>query len=833
MATRYDRDHIDISDRKSETKYTSTGTVFDAKELLVDPEAHALALREQLDRALGDLDQTRPTDERIGPAEVLVLDVELRRGEKAETLEKKREGIRTGAAKIQPNAEKRVALFIPEDKRELIAQIIEIYGSEERTPKGNRRLKGFVEPINRIIAPSLETVWTDHPSRLPQMENEKIWWEAWCHTDRESVLEDLANRLGVPIAEADARLRFPEFTIVPLYATRHEIEIMLFAKFAIIELRRAMDTPKILLDDFDRDEQFEFSNDLVDRTTWPGRQVPAVCLLDTGVNRAHNLIEPALDPRDMSSIREDWGVDDSYGRNGHGTGMATLALFGDLFPRLSDMSDVEVKHRLESIKLLPPHPFPQNDPNSYGLITKQAVAIAEANNSDRARVFCLAVTNDTALSDQPTGWSAAIDQEAAGVSIVGEQGPRRLFLVSTGNVDPELEAHRLQPAENKVIEDPAQSWNAITVGAYTNKTLISEPELAGWSTLSEAGDISPHTRTSSLWRKGKAPFKPDIVMEGGNRAIDPPGNNITTPASLDLVSAGRDVDRQPLTTFNASSAATAQASRMAARLTEAFPDYWPETIRALMVHSAEWTPSMLRQFEGENGKTARANLLRRFGYGVPSFERARASAQNDLALIAQSEIQPFRYEGGSKRFGFCHYYSLPWPAEELEALAEHEVELKITLSYFIEPNPGASSSYDPYRYQSHGLRFDLQRRGEVLSDYSKATNVEFRAKGERVTRVSDDDYWRFGPDSIASGSLHCDVWRGRAIDLLSRRMLCIKPVMGWWRSRGQRKDCIKKTRYSLIVTLKAPETDIDLHIPIQNMVTQDVAVDTISIPVSI
>ena len=63
---------------------------------------------------------------------------------------------------------------------------------------------------------------------------------------------------------------------------------------------------------------------------------------------------------------------------------------------------------------------------------------------------------------------------------------------------------------------------------------------------------------------------------------------------------------------------------MAARLTAEHPDYWPETIRAMMVHSAEWTTPMLAALGDTPGKRARYELVRRFGYGVPSFERANA-----------------------------------------------------------------------------------------------------------------------------------------------------------------------------------------------------------------
>jgi hypothetical protein len=98
-------------------------------------------------------------------------------------------------------------------------------------------------------------------------------------------------------------------------------------------------------------------------------------------------------------------------------------------------------------------------------------------------------------------------------------------------------------------------------------------------------------------------------------------------------------------------------------------------------------------------------------YGVPSFERANASALNHLALFAQAEIQPFKIEKGRK-FNECHYYVLPIPRRMLEELENEIVEMKVTLSYFIDPNPGLSANVDAQRYQSHGLRFDHQRKNE-------------------------------------------------------------------------------------------------------------------------
>ena len=212
--------------------------------------------------------------------------------------------------------------------------------------------------------------------------------------------------------------------MLPVLADRATIELMLFARLSIVELRRASDSPAFFVDDMSRDEQREVSEQLAERTEWPGADVPAVCLLDTGVNRAHILIEPTLAEADMAAVRAEWGTADAL--EGHGTGMAGLALFGDLTPRLAGDEAVPLGHRLESVKILPPDGFEPTEEHFYGAVTKQAVALPETERPERSRVFCLAVTNEDRSGIRPSTWSSAIDQEAAGVTETGETAPRRL-----------------------------------------------------------------------------------------------------------------------------------------------------------------------------------------------------------------------------------------------------------------------------------------------------------------------------------------------------------------------------------------------------------------------
>ncbi|WP_348952183.1 hypothetical protein [Amycolatopsis melonis] len=55
-----------------------------------------------------------------------------------------------------------------------------------------------------------------------------------------------------------------------------------------------------------------------------------------------------------------------------------------------------------------------------------------------------------------------------------------------------------------------------------------------------------------------------------------------------------------------------------------YPALWPETVRALIVHSAEWTPAMKAQFPANKKKAPRIALHRRYGMGVPDLARATA-----------------------------------------------------------------------------------------------------------------------------------------------------------------------------------------------------------------
>jgi hypothetical protein len=129
------------------------------------------------------------------------------------------------------------------------------------------------------------------------------------------------------------------------------------------------------------------------------------------------------------------------------------------------------------------------------------------------------------------------------------------------------------------------------------------------------------------------------------------------------------------------SAAAALASRLAAMVQGQYAVYWPETIRALIVHSAQWTEAMKSRFLLLRTQEHYRRLLRYCGYGVPNTDDLFWSTQSTLTLIAQDSLQPFFKDGSQIKTRDINLHALPWPTEVLQSLPEEtQVEMKVTLS---------------------------------------------------------------------------------------------------------------------------------------------------------
>lgn len=491
----YEHRHIDLSGLGVVRDYKSPGSNARQRTLQRIREEHGRRLVGELNAALQFADQRREVldlPDGAPPPDGVYLEVELAPGVGPTTLERKRERTRQGAVTVTANGARRIALFVPDDTRDVFDAVFRDYAFTEVEDGEKIPKKSRVEPVEHVRTARLQTFWRDDPDALPDDPQAEMWWALWCFRDRVERVDDLAQRLGLTVGDDDTRLRFPEVIVLPVHGRRAVIELLLFSTGGIAEIRRATDTPAVFTDEL-HGMVSDFVENLAERVTWPGRDVPAVCLLDTGINRGHALIEPALDRGDLHTVVADWGVDD-HSNIGHGSGMAGLALHGDLTTQLGDASRPVLSHRLESVKILPPDSFEPNDPFSYGAITTSAAALPEIAASERPRVFCMAVTNENRSGAEPTGWSAALDQISSGADAV-EEGPdhiRRLFVQALGNIGDSSHADEIADADAFPGEDPAQAWNVLTVGGTTLKSDIAEYAYRDWSGWCVRG-IGVHT----------------------------------------------------------------------------------------------------------------------------------------------------------------------------------------------------------------------------------------------------------------------------------------------------------------------------------------------------
>ena len=476
------------------------------------------------------------------------------------------------------------------------------------------------------------------------------------------------------------------------------------------------------------------------------------------------------------------GVQSAVDKTDHGTGMAGHALLGDLTDIAYQRNvSIDVHHALSSIKIYEdgyttPKEF-------YGAVIEDA--IDKASNM-KASIQCMAITDESSYNGIATSSSAALDE-----SIYHHGLCDRLVLVSAGNVESSdvYSNHYIESCKAHTVKSPAQAWNALTVGAYTEKAVINDD---AYKPLAALGGVSPYSCSSFPWNEKRN--KPEIVMEGGNVAY----HNLLKEIShsdLSLVTTSNNL-QEPLESFCATSAATGLATRLAARIKVENPQLSMLSIRGLMIHSARWTEEMKRINKIEE----RMSLC---GYGVPDEDISIYSNEKYTTYIFENQLIPYIKGETSNVYGQMHFYDLPWPKELLEEMGSEEVRIRITLSYYVKPSPGYAGRTSKYRYASATLHFDLKTATETQEAFlCRRNNNE-----EKKTTDNENNRWTINQQRRARGNVQSDWIKCTAADLAEMDKIVVFPGPGWWRDR-KLANVDNIVSYSLIVSIETKETDI-------------------------
>ena len=825
------RNHIIVNDRTQTLPYTSpnTGRSKVVPRPIGDRQQHGTSIQDQFETAVNTFQEDYDTDAVYvvfkSPIDVL-LDIDKLDKGKFRLASYKKVTTNDANNNIHEYYEATVYLnrravseFLNKVQKYLTRDTPLTYNKDGTVKGGGNPLnQSLIANIEEIRAATLQSFWQEPELPFPNPD-EQIWWEVWLSRDANDYIENPIADFLPTLQEAgvqvgDRFLKFPEHWVYLMQSTSTQLETILYSD-KLAEIRKPRDTAYFFTT-LERQEQGHWIDDLVARVDNLSEQHGvSVCLLDSGVNRIHPLLANLIPERHLDSINPAWTTADTKTPFGHGTPMASLIFYGDLTDILGENDRIQIYHHLESIKFVNNN-APQ-DPALYGAVTQEAVARGEIINPEFKRIVCMAVTCADAIHrGRPTSWSAAVDQILFGST--EEPNNKLLFIVSSGNLP--IDARINSPLINTdfTIEDPAQAYNAITVGAYTLKDNIDLQVYPNSQLLARRGGMSPCNPTSIGWLHEWCK-KPDIVMEGGNAAIQNGGT--IDPESLLLLSASRGgVGRSLLTTFSDTSAATALASKFAAELYTAYPTLKPETIRALIIHSADWTPEMLSNRQISNLTPAeKEKLIAHVGYGVPNMEKARYSANNSLSMIIERVLTPFRLDSSVVKTNEFHLFDLPWPVEVLQELLGTTVRFKITLSYFIEPNPGNKQYELSASYKSHGLRFKMINPNESENAFRGRISRTLREEGY-VGEGKDN--WILGSQLRDKGSVHKDIWEGTAADLATRNKIAVYPIGGWWKNRKKLGRYGASVNYSLVMTIETPSEDTDIYTPVEALIAIDV-----------
>jgi len=745
----------------------------------VDRTAHKARLEHLYSSALSESEHVRSSINEDARATGAYLSLNVRK--KTISLERftTKSGVKLMNAVSLNDDENSLTVFLPDKKHNWLSTRLKQYGEEE-TKKGEPRNKALVNSISDIRLSEVINLFTiaEDREKFDKIPSDLILEvEVWFDTS-DIDTADIEKRLLDNRYITAKPIRFKDTVIYLVKASKESLSKLMLYLDNIRELRIYHDPSPLLAGPAIVDQEWtEYIKSQIEDNDDKVR----IGIIDSGVENHHPLLIDYLPDERIHNTSAARSARDA--RN-HGTLLAGLSLFGDLTDVIYSQRPLKVISDLTSVKITPGRHETPNNLAFLGAITEDAISLAA---EDGAEIMLSATMTDTPPEKgRPTSLSSAIDE-----ILYSDGKANKLLFMSAGNVDGDFDIEDSPyPEYNKrsEVKDPGQSWNAVTVGAYTEKCILDGEYGTGlYAPVAAKGGLSPWSRTSSEW--GDV-IKPEIVMEGGN-AIIQDSSLSDAPDSLNLVSTDSRFNK--LGSVNGTSAATALAARLASEVKYANPYISPLTIRALMIHSAEWTDEMRLEFS-DNIEL----MLHTCGYGVPNAKRAIASSDSYVSFYLESEILPFSSGSGSTTLSGMDVISLPWPQDTLMSMGSEKVRMKVTLSYYVQPSP-SSVSVQMKRYPSLKLRFDTNNFTESKEDF--VNRVGHTGKGK-----NDPSRWKIGIRRRDKGCIISDYMETTAANISACRYIAVYPEYGWWRNSAELKDV--KVKYSLVVSLQTETTEI-------------------------
>jgi len=534
----------------------------------------------------------------------------------------------------------------------------------------------------------------------------------------------------------------------------------------------------------------------------PTESAARVCVLDSGIATNHPLLAPAI-AESCSFVQSE---EDLFDNNGHGTSVASVALYGDL-EACSASNYWQPEILIFNGKILDKNA--EYDIKSIGSSIIKAVEYFAQEH--QCRIFNLSLGNQNSPYDGThiRGLAYILDKLAREHDV--------LFIVSAGNFVgstnpnvPESSWREEYPSyllhETCAIIDPAPALNVLTVGSLArhNATLDEQkyPEINQLSPANE-NQPSPFTRRGPSVRGA---IKPDLVATGGNLASKMRFNNQiqSTDRGLGVLTCNNQfMGNSLLSEVSGTSFATPYITHLAGRLLNNYPTASSNLLRALLVNHAKLIPEIKSTFENglqeaykrDNKRDAWRDVA---GYGRIEESELFRSTENVVVLLLEDSIENDTH----------HFIEIPLSPEFLRSKIASR-EIRVTLAYC----PAVKTTRQ--EYIATRISFSLikdESLDSLQKHFDNGTKDLYKSKSDSAGNNRD-----VGSDLRSKGTVQSSTWQ------MKRR----KPNEKWF-IVVTRQDRIwaeglsaEKENYALVITLTDRENaDAQLYTHISQQIQQ-------------
>ena len=436
----------------------------------------------------------------------------------------------------------------------------------------------------------------------------------------------------------------------------------------------------------------------------PDNNATKVCVIDSGIQENHRLIQSAIDVTNSRSyVDDDTSTADNVKISGHGTKVAGAILYPYAIPK---EGHVKLESVIQNARIL--------DHNNLIATSKFEPKLMQQIITDypETRIFNLSVSEVSAYSGiHMPSLAASLDK------LIHENDI--LFIVAAGNlyksssnpanlgISEYLQAGinyplYLDEIESKV-SNPAVSYFAITVGSIAKE----DYEDIDYKAIAGKNYISPFSRTGlGMW----GCIKPDVVEFGGDLIKNKLSNELITNEfiSPELVNStlygASAVGKDSFGT----SFSTPKVSYIASRLQSEHPSESVQMYRALIIQSARLPEHCFYK--------PTLNDFRYYGYGIPNLNRALYNSESRITFIQEGKIEPKKAD----------IYRIKIPNTLKGEGKEFRVLVEITLSYTTKTRLTRKGSHS---YLSNWIEWQSSKYNESFNSFRNRT-IEYLESDE-------------------------------------------------------------------------------------------------------